>query len=201
MDARDYHIVTSSDIDNALNHLKKRRKAYKLGLPAGVKIGESIFPPNCKTNISLDHKAGDEANSVKVTYVKTCRGIKYIEASLHKKGSDILNALAKKQLGENFSSALSLHVQVLNAKTKGVNQDTGILTVSISGVWFYQFSSRKLDQINRIAAGQPVNEVLKDIRKIPGVMEARINFVGFGNEYFLPKNTRYIRSLIVYRLS
>ena len=119
MDARDFRIVTFSDIDNALNPLKQAAsQSIKAKLLSEVKTGEKLFPPSCKTSISLDHRAGDEANSVKVTYVKTCTGIKYIEASLHKKGSDILETQAKKQLGENFSSAFSLHVQSIKRQNE-----------------------------------------------------------------------------------
>jgi hypothetical protein len=65
VDARDFSIVTSSDIENALNPLKKAAsQSIQTQLLLEVKTGEKLFPTLCKTKISADHSPGDEATSI-----------------------------------------------------------------------------------------------------------------------------------------
>lgn len=202
MDARDFSIVTQTDIDNALNPVKLEvTHSVQTQLLAEVKAGQSITQPLCSTNINSNHKAGDEGKAVRVTISESCRAIAIDNASLQKIGSRILMNLARKQLGASYFPTLGIETNVLHARMNDVFPIKASVSVLIHGTWFYQFSEKEQEDIKRITAGQPVNEVLKKIRKIPGVMDARVSFVGFGNEFFFPKNIKYIRTLVVYRLA
>jgi hypothetical protein len=122
-------------------------------------------------------------------------------ASLQKIGSEILMNLAQKSLGTSYFPMLGVHVHILNAAMKGGSQNRGVLTVTINGVWFYQFSENEKDKISRTISGMRLDKALQKLREFPEVSDAKITFQGFGDEYYLPKDTKYIRIAVVYSLA
>jgi hypothetical protein len=119
MDARDFSIVTQTDIDNALNPLKTQvTQSVQTQLEREVITGQSLIPPLCSTNIFLDHKQGEEASKVKMTYSESCKAMAYDTASLQKVGLEILMGLAEKQLGANYFPHLGIRICILNIPMK-----------------------------------------------------------------------------------
>lgn len=201
-DARDYSEVTQADIDTALSSLEVQvTQSVQAHLLGEVQEGQALIPPICKTNFSSDHQAGDEASKLKVIFKQSCMGAAYDMASLQEIGSEILMSFAQKSLGTSYFPTLGVHVHVLNAAMKGGSQNRGVVTVLINGVWFYRFSENEKDKISRTVSGMRLDNAIQKLKEFPGVSDAKITFQGFGDEYYLPKDTKYIRTTAVYSLA
>jgi hypothetical protein len=201
MNARDFSVVTSSDIGNVLNPLKAEiSQTVQMKLLSEVSVGQSLIPPLCSNKISSNHKPGDEATQVKVTVSQTCKAITYDTASLQAKGSQIIMSLAQNTLGVHFFPIYGIQTSVVHAAISGVLPIKVSISVLIHGTWFYQFSNREITFLKAKIAGKPINTSLQEIQSLPEIKEVRIHFQGFGNSYYLPKNIKYIHILIIYQL-
>jgi len=100
--------------------------------------------------------------------------------------------------GISYFPTLGVHVHVLNAAMIAGNQTAGVLTVSINVVWFYRFSENEKDKIKLTVSGMRLDSAIQKLKEFRGVSDAKISFQGFGNVYYLPKNTKFIRIAVAY---
>ena len=202
VNARDFSFVTSSDISNVLHPLKAEvTQTVQTKLLSEVKIGQTLIPPSCSTKIFSDHKIKDEATNVKVTVSQTCMGVTYDNASLQAKGSHILMNLAQHVLGGHFFPIYGIQTSVVHAAIRGVFPIRASISVFIHGTWFYHFSKSEITFLKTKIAGKPIYVAIQEIQILPEVKEVRIQFQGFGNEYYLPKDQKYIQARVLYPLA
>ena len=73
-DATTYPVVQQSDIDNAASSLKtSTRQSASTDIQNQLSPGEHLVAsPQCSSDVSSDHKAGNQAAQVTVTVQTTC---------------------------------------------------------------------------------------------------------------------------------
>lgn len=202
MNERDFRFVISSDISNVLLSLKAEvSQRVQTKLFSEVSVGQSLISPSCSSSIHSDHKPGDEATQVNVTISQTCMAMTYDTASLDTKGSQILMNLAQNTLGVHYFPIFGITINVLHASMHNILPIRAMISVSIQGTWVYQFSKSDITFLQAAIAGKPINTALKEIQLLPEVKEVRIQFRGFGNSYFVPKDQKYIQIALLYRLA
>ena len=196
--ARDFSLVTRTDITNAVTSLLVMlRQSEDAALQAQLRSDEELIAPSCKSSVSSDHKPGDEAKQLTVTVSVTCLGIAYAAHRVEATATQLLTADAVSKLGTNYVplgdiQVLVVHGEVLSQRQGGVSVD-----VQIAGIWAYQITPNIHHRLLRLIAGMSKQQAIATLLAFPGIAGVQITLRG-GNQ-MLPQDPRGIRIIVQYR--
>ncbi len=106
--ARDYVVVTKSDVDSIATSLfVTLNQSGIAALRAQLAKDENMIALSCIHHVSSSHKIGDEAKSVSVAAFATCHSLAY--------NSQALYAVAKQVLSMQHTLSSNVSLSVLNA--------------------------------------------------------------------------------------
>lgn len=196
-DARDFTIVTTSDIATAAETLKaKVTTSMTAALHGQLLPGQELTPTPCSPTVTADHGVGDEAATVKVTVSENCTAIAYDTSSLQAKAMQLLTAQATKTVGKSYMLYGNVSVTITKATT---TQQTVVLSLVAHGTFVYQLSAKMQERIKTLLVGKPRLTALRQLTTFSGIRQVSINGISGNQE--LPTDPQHIRFLIVFLVS
>jgi hypothetical protein len=127
-DARSYRAVARSDIDSITSTLEATL-AREMPSVFTVAPGEGVYPTQCVSTVTPNHRPGDEASSVTVYIASTCQGRAYNKQTLTHQATAAFTTT---------KPAPRYHISgSLQTTFHGVSP----LAVTINGTWVYTFST------------------------------------------------------------
>ncbi|GAC1350324.1 MAG: hypothetical protein NVSMB27_31730 [Ktedonobacteraceae bacterium] len=182
MNGRDpYTVVQQSDIDNAANPLAAQIRPGALSSFNALKHANEQFvsTPQCTSNVTPDHNAGDRATSVTVKVTVTCSGVVYDQSGpggVQAVAETILKGEASADITKNDPTAnpadYALQENTFVAKVTQATIDKNknvILQVNADGIWVYQYTPAKLAQLKTLIAGKSSDTAKTLLAGQPGV--------------------------------
>ncbi len=135
---------------------------------------------NCTTNVTANHRVGDQAKSVTVTGTATCTEVAYDQKGALTIASNALKAEAAKNPGAGYALVGKVVTSITSATVIN-KQNTVSLVILAQGVWVYQFTDAiKTDLKNKIAK-ESESKAQTDVNGTTGVMSATIS-ISSGND-------------------
>jgi len=166
-------VVKQSDIDGAANTLiAANTPNVQQVLQSKIQANEQLIgTPQCKPNVTSDHKVGDQAANVTVTVTFTCTGEVYDHAG----ALALAEQLLKQQAGSNPGSGYTLVGKVTTAiTTSTVTQATITLIVNAKGLWVFHFSDAQKQALAKLIAGKSKTDAQALLTAQSGVKQADI---------------------------
>ncbi len=166
-------VVKQSDIDGAANTLiAANTPNVQQVLQSKIQANEQLIgTPQCKPNVTSDHKVGDQAANVTVTVTFTCTGEVYDHAG----ALALAEQLLKQQAGSNPGSGYTLVGKVTTAiTTSTVTQGTITLIVNAKGLWVFHFSDAQKQALAKLIAGKSKTDAQALLTAQSGVKQADI---------------------------
>jgi len=195
-DERDYRTVNTSDITNAATPLKATLAESVEGAERGqLKSNESLVTPSCTTITNSDHRAGEEAATVKVTVSETCSAVAYNSQQLERSVTQLLTTQATKKLGAGYSILGEPQVHITQASAQNTKV---ILSYQSQSTWIYALSSAEQNHIKKLIAGRTKEQAIELLSSLPGIERVALQSSGFGDDTRIPKNLSTIHLLIFY---
>jgi hypothetical protein len=170
-------VITQNDINSASNNLINSIKpSAQSALQQQVKANEAAVSGtlNCTTNVTANHRPGDQAKSVTVTGTATCSEEVYDQKAALAIAVNALEAEAARSPGP----AYVLDGNVVTGVTSATVIDTKhtvSLVILAQGIWVYNFTDTILTGIKNQIAKQPQSVAQSDLNKTAGVMSATIS--------------------------
>lgn len=194
-DARDFLVVTKHDRDSTVVSLRARVAASMTSALQGQLVpGETLYPQPCTPTITADHAVGDEASHLTVTVSQTCTAISYDSQQLDARATHLLAIQATQTLGTSYLLAGEAQVHVTKVAAMRIASVVA-LTFTCQGSYVYTFSTRDLQRLVALVAGQPRLTALHLLTNWPGVAHASIS--GLRDNQPLPPDLTHLQVLII----
>jgi serine/threonine protein kinase len=194
-----YTTVQQSDIDQAASSLEVRLKQETLNvLRLQLQTNEQfVSPPICKSKVTSDHQVNDATTHLTVVLTETCTAELYNSQEILSRSEQMLNARAQALFGPNYLLTGDIKAEITHVATD-VKHGT-LITVVASGLWTYQFSSARADQLARLIADKDKQDAQSILSDQKGVQSVSITISN--NDNTLPNdassiNIAYITSLV-----
>ena len=171
-------IITQNDINSASNNLiSKIKPSAQSALQQQVQANEQVVNGSlkCTTNVTANHRVGDQAKSVTVTGTATCSEEVFDQKGALTLASNALKAdVAKKPQYAGYALVGNV-VTGITSETVIDTKGTVSLVILAQGVWVYQFTDTILTGIKNKIAKESQSKAQADLNKTPGVMSATIS--------------------------
>ena len=194
-----YTTVQQSDIDGAESSLAVRlRQETQNVLRMKLQINEQfVSSPICKSKVTSDHQVNDAATNLIVTVTETCTAEFYNSQQLITRSEQMLNERAQALFGPNYTLTGDIKAEITHVAAD-VKHGT-LITVVASGLWTYQFSSARADQLARLITGKDKQDAQSILSDQKGVQAVSINISNNNNT--LPSdassiNIAYVTALV-----
>jgi hypothetical protein len=178
-DAQTYTYIQQSDIDNAVNSLKRslipggQEGLQRLILPQE----QSARPAECMPIATSDAAAGDQAQSVTVAESVTCVGEVYDQQAAFALAANLLKMEAASEIGTNY--ALAGHIVATTQETTLTDPNGSVLvSVQAVGKWVYQFNDVRKKSLMQLVAGKSMREAQSLLARQAGVRKTSIQVSG-----------------------
>lgn len=197
--AQSYTTVQQSDIDHAASSLEARLKQETLNvLRMQLQTNEQfVSSPTCKSKVATDHRVNDATTNLTVTVTITCKVAFYNSQELLSQSEQMLNTRAQALFGPNYVLTSGINAGITHVATD-VKQGT-LITVVASGLWTYQFSSARVNQLARLITGKDKQDAQSILSNQKGVQSVSISISN--NDSTLPNdansiNIAYVSTLV-----
>jgi VCBS repeat-containing protein len=194
-----YTTVQQSDINQAASSIEARLKQGTLNaLRKQLHSNEQfISSPICKSKVTSDHQVNDVATKVAVTATVTCTAEVYNPHEILARSDQMLQGRAQALFGPNYTLTGDIKTEITHIATD-VKHDT-LITVVASGLWTYQFSSTRANQLARLVTGKDNQDAQTILANQKGVQSVSINISN--NDSTMPNdanaiNITYITTLV-----
>ncbi len=194
-----YTTVQQSDINQAASSIEARLKQGTLNaLRKQLHSNEQfVSSPICKSKVTSDHQVNDVATEVAVTATVTCTAEVYTPHEILARSDQMLNERAQALFGPNYTLTGGIKTEITHIATD-VKHGT-LITVVASGLWTYQFSSTRVNQLARLITGKDKQDAQSILTDQKGVQSVSINISN--NDNTLPNdansiNIAYITTLV-----
>ena len=194
-----YTTVQQSDIDQAASSLEVQLKQAALNvLHMQLQTNQQfISPPICTSKVTTDHQVNDATTNLTVVLTENCTAELYNSQEILTRSEQMLNTRAQALFGPNYTLTGDIKAEITHVATD-VKHGT-LITVVASGLWTYQFSSARADQLARLIAGkdkQDAQSILSDQKGVQSVSIAISN-----NDSMMPNganaiNITYVTTLV-----
>jgi hypothetical protein len=196
--AREYVVVTRTDINNAVTSLLVTlSRSEDAALQAQLHPGEALITPSCTPHVASDHQPGDEAKHVSVTVSVTCTGIAYDANTLYQDATQLLTSQATTTLGATYSLIGDIQVTIVNATIIDHTQGIATLALKMDATYLYQIRPTEKEHLSSLLAGKPKQQAITTLLQFPGIQAASIHLAG-GNTT-LPADPHHIQIIVMYR--
>src|SRR5450755_983649 len=193
-EARTFHMVTQSDLDNAIHPLKTAiTQSANAAFQAQLQPGEAFAPPDCAITSASDPKAGKEGTQASVTVTAACNAEAYPVQAVQAQAAQGLTIAARQQLGSGYVLTGDPHVTVTGASANG---SLLRLTLRVQGTMAYQFGQEQLQAMRSRIAGMDKTQAAAWLARQKGVKAVSIEVSGIGAS--LPQETNAIRCTLLY---
>jgi hypothetical protein len=185
-----YTTVQQSDIDHGASSLAVRLRQETLNsLSMHLLTNEQfVSSPLCKSRVTSDHRINDAATNLNVTVTETCTAEVFNTQEIISRSEQMLNERAQALFGPNYALTGDTKAEITHVATD-VKQGT-LITVVASGLWTYQFSSARADQLARLITGKDKQDAQSILSDQKGVQSASINISN--NDNTMPYNASSI---------
>ncbi len=198
--ARDYSVVTRTDINTAVTSLLVTlSQSEDAALQAQLHPNEQLITPSCQPHIVSDHKIGDEAKHVSVTISVTCSGIAYAAHEVYANATQLLTSQAGSTLGANYALVGDIQVTIIHATITNSHQGRAHIIVQIAGTWVYQITPPMQQHLVQLIAGKTKQQAITILLHFPGIQAASMQLAG-GNTA-LPADPNHIHLIVMYQTS
>jgi len=194
-----YTTVQQSDINHAASSLQVQLKQATLNvLHKQLQTNEQfVSPPICKSKVTSDHQVNDIATEVAVTATITCRAEVYNPQEILARSDHMLQERAQALFGPNYTLTGGINSEITHIATD-IKHGT-LITVVASGLWTYQFSSTRADQLARLITGKDKQDTQSILTNQKGVQSVSITISN--NDSTMPNdanaiNITYITTLV-----
>ncbi len=194
---RDYSFVTKNDLQSTTAVLTNDvSQAAQKAIAGELTTNETLIQPSCSTSVNSNHKTGDEAQTVTVSFSEHCVAGVYNTTSLQDRIESTLSTTARKQLGTHYSMFGNPQVTILQA-TLLTNQGNAIATlhIKIEGTWMYQYSPSELAHMKNLIAGKQKREAQQIISRLPGIQS--IGITGINDSTSIPTALEKIHIVLI----
>ncbi len=169
-DPQNYTFVQQSDIDSAISTLQpplvvQAQNALKSQIHSNEQVTGST---TCTPALGQDHNAGDKASSVTVTVSVTCKAEVYDQSAALLLAANLLKTKATNDLGSDYGLVGDV---VTQSTTQGVNKGVVSLLVSAKGVWVYQFTPSRQQDLKKLIAGRSTADATTILKSQRGVSD------------------------------
>ncbi len=196
--AREYLVVTRTDINNAVTSLLVTlSQSEDAALQVQLHTGEELITPSCTPHVASDHRPGDEAQHVSVTVSVTCTGIAYDAYTLYQHATQLLTSQATTTLGAEYTLLGDIQVTIVHATITDHTQGIATLALKIDATYLYQIRSTEKEHLSTLLAGKPKQQAVTTLLQVPGIQAASIHLAG-GNTT-LPTDPHHIQIIVMYR--
>jgi hypothetical protein len=193
--ARDYLVVTRTDINNAVTSLLiLLSQSENAALQVQLHPGEALIPSNCTPHVSTDHKPGDEAKHVTVTVSVTCSGIAYDAHNVYQDATRVI----PRSFRTGYRLVGDIRVSVLHATITDHQRGIATLTVKIEATSVDQLTPGEKRQILKLIARKTRQQALTTLLHLPGIQGAAITIKG--SAATLPDDPGSITIVVVERV-
>ncbi len=174
--ARSYQTVTQQNINKAVSSIKAGLdQSVQAALSQQVQPNETLVTPvPCISNVTPDHRTGEEASHVQVTVSETCTGEVYDTHALH---DLLMRTLFKQvigQLGKGYGLVGDIQASITKA-TLNPHRGIAILQVKVISAWTYQFDQSQQAQIKLALRRKSKEEATSLLLHMPGVRTVSIS--------------------------
>ncbi len=185
-----YTTVQQSDIDHAASSLTLRLKQETLNVLHMQLLTNEQFvsSPLCKSKVTSDHQVNDAATNLTVTVTITCTAEFYNSQEIISRSEQMLNERAQTLFGPNYALTGDIKTEITHVATD-VKHHT-LITVAASGLWTYQFSSARAEQLTRLITGKDKQDAQSILSDQKGVQSVSINISN--NDNTMPTNANSI---------
>ncbi len=139
--------------------------------------------------VTSDHQVNDAATSLNVTVTETCTVEFYDSQEIVSRSETMLNERAQALFGPNYALTGDIKAEITHVATDS-KQGT-LITVAASGLWTYQFSNARADQLARLIAGKDTKDAQAILSSQQGVQSVHIAISGNDGQT-LPSNAASI---------
>ena len=194
--ARDYLVVTRTDMNNAVTSLLiPLSQSEDAALQAQLHTGEALITPSCTPSVSSNHKPGDEAKQVSITVSVTCSGIAYIAQKVYAHATQMITKTALQRLGTGYTLLGDVTASVIHATITDQARGIATLTVKLDATFIYQITPGEKQQLVNMIAGKSKSSALHKLLSMPGIQAASIHCTGGDT---LPHDPNHITISILY---
>jgi len=173
-DPVDFTFVQQSDIDGSANQFASDvTPDTKTQVQKQLHADEHfVQDPQCKPNIDSNHKANDEAGDVSIKVTVTCSALAYTDQALR---DTAVNAY-KHDGNDQFGSEYGVAGDVVTSKpTRG---DNNTFTLKADGVWSYQYTSQRQQQLKNQIAGKKQQDALTFLHNRKEIKDVSLTTTG-----------------------
>jgi hypothetical protein len=170
-------VITQNDINSASNNLISSLKpSAQNALQQKIQANEQVVSGSlkCTSNVTPNHRVGDQAKSVTVAGTVTCT-----EEAYDQKGAlDIATTALKAEAAKNPGAGYALVGNVVTSITSATVVDaknTVSLVILAQGQWVYHFTDTILNGIKNKLAKESQSAAQADLKKTTGVLSATIS--------------------------
>jgi serine/threonine protein kinase len=194
-----YTTVQQSDIDQAASRLEVHLKhETQDALRKQLQTNEHfVTSPICKSRVTSDHQVNDATTNLTVKVTITCTAEIYNSQEIQSRSEQMLNERAQTLFGTNYSLTSNMKVEITHIATD-IKHGT-LITVVASGLWTYQFSSARANQLARLITGKDKRDAQSILSDQKGVQSVHINISN--NDNTMPNdensiNIAYVTTLV-----
>jgi len=194
-----YTTVQQSDIDQAASSLAPRlKKETQNVLRMQLQTNEQfVTSPICKSKVTSDHLVNDATTNLTVTVTVNCTAEFYNSQEVISRSEQMLNERAQALFGPNYRLTGEIKAEITHVATD-VRHGT-LITVVASGLWTYQFSSARTEQIAQLIADKNKRDAKTILSDQKGVQSVSINISNNDNTMPYKANSihiAYINTLV-----
>jgi hypothetical protein len=198
-DARTYPMVSQSDIDRAVTHLKPSLSQSVQGaFSTQLVSGEALIAPTCVLKTATDHNIGEETSQVQVSLSETCQAGAYNTNDLQQMVSHLVSQEAIRRYGTGYSLTGDMRLTLASTAPITSGQQIAAIQVNTASTWVYQFGKRQQQQISNQIAGKGRLQAVHLLSHMNGVDRVAINLTGGYND-ILPQDAGRIQVVVIYR--
>jgi VCBS repeat-containing protein len=170
-----YTTVQQSDIDQAANSLAARlKKETQNVLRMQLRTNEQfVASPKCKSRVTSDHQVNDATTNLTVTVTIACTAEIYNSRELISRSEQMLNERAQALFGPDYRLTGDIKAEITHVATDA--RHGTLITVVASGLWRYQFSSARTEQIARLISDKNKRDAKTILYNQKGVQSVSIN--------------------------
>jgi len=197
--ARDYLVVTTSDIANAgATITASLAKSEQAALHAQLNPGEALIAPPCREQITSDHQPGNEAREVTVTVSETCTGIAYDAHTLDANATQMIAGETAIRFGTGYSLLGDIQISAIHATITDQARGIATFAVKIDATSVYHLSQVQKRYITHLIAGKTKQQARALLLQEPGI--AGVVIMINGNAATLPDDPGKMIIVIAERL-
>ena len=194
-----YTTVQQSDIDHAASSLAVRLKQETLNVLHMQLLTNEQFvsSPLCKSKVTSDHQVNDAATNLTVTVTVTCTAEFYNSQEILSRSEQMLNERAQALFSPNYMLTGDIKAEITHVATD-VKHHT-LITVAASGLWTYQFSSARSEQLTRLITGKDKQDAQSILSDQKGAQSVSINISNNDNTMSANANSiniAYVTTLV-----